>query len=269
MGLRSWTRWKAALANRGLQPLPITPQTDAKQCQGVGGASTIVEIAEVPVGLGGFPGIMTFTVLDDSNGQEVPPLVPINLLEGLDAVLAIRDGTMDLRAIGVVVQCAKEMTGHHSASLMDFPESGWCLPTYMLDKYGGRDPFRMTSSTFAATVSETQGIKDETKDEEEDQARSGTERDTWERTDQGWRRNHVRLRRQLFSPMSTSAGPRPSELKEHRVTEIMYADGTKERLEDRWTDPALSERLMARPWRGATVFLRDGHPEDACVSVRQ
>ena len=55
---------------------------------GIGGSATTLAIAEVPIGMAGVCGTRKFVALEDpSPKNNTPPLIPINYLKTVDAVL--------------------------------------------------------------------------------------------------------------------------------------------------------------------------------------
>ena len=75
----------------------------------------------------------------------MPPLIPINYLKNVDAVLRPKHEIMNLAEAGVTTKLVSiEGTQHQTTSMMNFPEEGWSLPEKSLDhfvrKYGG-NPF--------------------------------------------------------------------------------------------------------------------------------
>ena len=146
IGLWHFQRWCALLAQQhGLRPLfePIPPNLVAG---GIGGSAKTLGIAEVPVGLAGVNGTCRFVILEDPCPENAtPPLIPINYLKKVDAVIRPKHEIMTLAGAGKTTKLVSiPRTQHQTTSMMKFSEEGWMLPDDRLEryvkKYGG-NPF--------------------------------------------------------------------------------------------------------------------------------
>ena len=95
--------------------------------------------------------------------------------------------------------------------------------------------------------------------------------DKWEHVGNTWIRHHNLPRVQFYTPNETSKGPAADTLLVKRVTEISFADGATQRVEDDWRDSSddefaasLAEKMGL--WRGTTTFFEK---PDRTDSVKQ
>ena len=72
---------------------------------------------------------------------------------------------------------------------------------------------------------------------------------------QQWSREHSTARRALFTPFKVARGPgRKTKLMKVRVTEGIDEHGVHFKIEDDWTKPENSHRLLSASWVGRTTF---------------
>ncbi|CAE7843272.1 GIP, partial [Symbiodinium necroappetens] len=93
------------------------------EARGIGGRATSLGTVEVPVGFGGIAGILELTVV----AEDVPLLVPVNLLKALGAVIDLDEGLLHLRKVNTVCDMSFLSSGHPVISIIDFGK-GWHLP---------------------------------------------------------------------------------------------------------------------------------------------
>ena len=94
---------------------------EASEARGIGGVAKIIGVVEVPVGVGQVPGVVALTVV----AEDVPFLLPVNLLRALKASPDLGENRLHLRAIDCVMNVLP--SGHPTVSVLDFG-SGWFLP---------------------------------------------------------------------------------------------------------------------------------------------
>ena len=70
-----------------------------------------------------------------------------------------------------------------------------------------------------------------------------------------WVRIHTTERRQLFVPTAEAAehGPNLEELGPHRITQVLYSDGTRQSYEDDWKS-STARLVLPKEWTGMTLF---------------
>ena len=221
LGLQAWKKWMPELTKRGLRPYEMPIPAGREACEGVGGASRIVTVADVPVGIAGVNGLLRVTVIEDTVEQEVPTLIPINLMAALAGVVDTREETVNFKVLGVTAQCQRESTGHLTMSLLEFAEGGWTLPEYIREQYQhGSNPFVAMSE--GARVAASEDVRLSAKSSRAQRVREEATsliangpthiRDYWIETGNGWARVHVRPRRCSFNPAGCQKGPLPELL---------------------------------------------------------
>ena len=104
---------------------------------GIGGTAKTLGTAEVPIDMAGVCGLCRFVMLDDPFSKATtPPLISMNLLKEMDAVLRPKHEIMTLAEAGVTTKLVSiERTQHQMTSTMNFPEEGWSLPEGYIDYY--------------------------------------------------------------------------------------------------------------------------------------
>ena len=104
---------------------------------GIGGSAKTLGIAEVPVGMAGVCGTCRFVILEDPSPKNTtPPLIPINYLKTVDAVLRPKHELMTLAEDGNSTKLVSiPRTQHQTTSTMNFPEEEWSLPKKSLKRY--------------------------------------------------------------------------------------------------------------------------------------
>ena len=79
---------------------------------------------------------------------------------------------------------------------------------------------------------------------------------------QQWSREHSTARRALFTPFKVARGPgRKTKLMKVRVTEGIDEHGVHFKIEDDWTKPENSHRLLSASWVGRTTFGVDAEED--------
>ena len=89
--------------------------------------------------------------------------------------------------------------------------------------------------------------------------------DSWENIGDGrWIRHHAVARKDPYVPISSSNGPDLEELKDTRLTERHFPDGSTDQLLDQWrTDVPLVDEVSL--WRGKIIFYVKGYQEKTSV----
>ena len=114
-------RLKGQLRARGLQEVWIDKVCKA---HGVGGQAKVVGMAALPLGLAGCSGVLEVSVIEG----DVPLLLPIKLLRGLQAVVDLSCDSMHLKSLGRSVELHSLPSGHVAVDVLDFGERGFSLP---------------------------------------------------------------------------------------------------------------------------------------------
>ena len=121
VGLSSLRRLEQALHGYGLK---IKWTSKSGCARGVGGAAKVAGVAEIPLGLGGVNGILEATVVED----EVPLLIPVNLLKSIRAVVDIDTEELVMKKFDTKIPMFRMKSGHFSVSVLDFDDGGWTAP---------------------------------------------------------------------------------------------------------------------------------------------
>eukprot|EP00971_Amphidinium_carterae_P016473 325521-Amphidinium_carterae.1 len=126
VGKRSFVELCAALqAEFGLRPFRLP--SPAKQTHGIGGCASVLHAWNIPVALGRVPGLLTVSVLDDDN---IPLLLPISLQRRLGMQLDVVNNKILWQHLGVRSNCRALATGHIACNVLEFPETGWQIPSF-------------------------------------------------------------------------------------------------------------------------------------------
>ena len=96
---------------------------EASEARGIGGAAKTLGVVEVPVGIGRVPGVVALTVVT----EDVPFLLPVNLLRALKASVDLGENRLHLRAVNTDCVMNVLPSGHPTVSVLDFGH-GWFLP---------------------------------------------------------------------------------------------------------------------------------------------
>ena len=99
------------------------------EARGIGGKAATVGVVQVPVGLGGVPGVMELTVVADN----VPLLIPVNLLRALKALVDLGGNYLHMPAVGASCSMQTLPSGHPAIDVTDYG-AGWVLPKECPDK---------------------------------------------------------------------------------------------------------------------------------------
>ena len=88
-----------------------------------------------------------------------------------------------------------------------------------------------------------------------------SQEEKWLETSSGWIFFHKSPRSTLFLPHQAdgakfSEGPDPDMLKDTRMTEVVFADGTKQVIKDNWRE--VGGKTLKRLWTGKSIFIKLG-----------
>ncbi len=121
IGKAAFDRLEEALNSNGLQ---VVWSKKKGMARGVGGDAVSVGVVEIPLGIGGVNGILEATVITD----DVPLLIPVNLLTELHARIDLRDEVLCLQKFNCEVAMKRLPSGHFSIPIMDYAPEGWHAP---------------------------------------------------------------------------------------------------------------------------------------------
>ena len=94
----------------------------------------MVKSALVPTSIKGQTRVVQFIILK----EDVPPLLPVGLLDMLDAEVRLRKNELELKELGVVTEMLRLPDGHRSTSIADPLEAGaeFIAPSGLCEKHG-------------------------------------------------------------------------------------------------------------------------------------
>jgi len=142
MGEKSLESLSAALRQRGLRVVEVP--TTGPAPRGVGGRAEVIRSVLVPLCMKGKTGVALFIILRG----DIPPLLPIGLLESLEAEMDLKTNQLNLRALGVRTAMRRLPSGHRVISVCDplLPGEDFVAPEALRERYG-LDPcaFRIAS----------------------------------------------------------------------------------------------------------------------------
>ena len=110
------------LAVQGLKPR-ILPTFNAN-AQGVGGTTTFVLSAELPIAIQGVNGVLPINVIDNP----LPFLLPMSFCKKLGMVLDTVENTATWKHIGKVSEVIELPSEHIAIDILEFPPGGWTNP---------------------------------------------------------------------------------------------------------------------------------------------
>ena len=148
IGLKDFNRLCERLAQQGLKPRSL-PTFEATAV-GVGGNTTFLQSAEMPVGIQGVSGVLVLHVIDTN----LPLLLPISFWRNLGMILDTNDNTATWKKLGNRVSEVVTLPSEHIAiDILEFPPGGWQNPHQVADNgLFQREPDRkITRADFETT----------------------------------------------------------------------------------------------------------------------
>ena len=139
VGEAALKRLKEQLRVRGLQEVWVDKVCKA---HGVGGQAKVIGMAALPLGLAGCSGVLEVSVIEG----DVPLLLPIKLLWGLQAVIDLSCGKMFLKSLRRSVALQRLPSGHVAIDVLDFGENGFSLPSEAREAGYAESEFRCCGS---------------------------------------------------------------------------------------------------------------------------
>eukprot|EP00929_Paragymnodinium_shiwhaense_P051479 TRINITY_DN25898_c0_g1_i6.p1 TRINITY_DN25898_c0_g1~~TRINITY_DN25898_c0_g1_i6.p1 ORF type:complete len:645 (+),score=91.04 TRINITY_DN25898_c0_g1_i6:1624-3558(+) len=115
MGIQSFEKHRARLHVLGLRPLERIGAPLPKSF-GIGGKGTVLKLVLVPIGIQGKHGVVEFVILE----QDVPPLLPVGLLEMVGADILLSRNVIKFRGLQVAADLRVEPSKHRSMRIDEF-----------------------------------------------------------------------------------------------------------------------------------------------------
>ena len=137
LGTTAYQALQQELLQFGLTDVRVSvPPTS---CAGVGGRVDPLFTTDVPVGIAQLHGVIRFTVLQDSEDVQTPPLLPVSFLETIGASIDLQSNTLSTRwshQTGLRRLASK----HRVVNMLDYGSRPWRLPDVHRGP-SGTDPF--------------------------------------------------------------------------------------------------------------------------------
>ena len=116
-------RYARVLFHHGLRPVLL--DTKPPPARGVGGSAHLLGLVLLPVALGGTPGLLEFTVVE----EDVPMLLSVQVMEEMGAIMDLNSNQLQLKKLDVTVEMRRASSGHRLVSLMTWSGGKFPVPT--------------------------------------------------------------------------------------------------------------------------------------------
>ena len=130
VGLRSFEKLQAKLKENGLKTIKL--QETPSKASGVGGAAMTLFMALAPCILGGQPGVIKLTVVED----DIPQLLSIGLLEHGHAVIDTKEDKIHFKRFDTMAKMWRLPSGHRTLAVAEWDGSDFPVPPQVTEKYG-------------------------------------------------------------------------------------------------------------------------------------
>ena len=130
VGLRSFEKLQAKLKENGLRTIKL--QETPSKASGVGGAAKTLFMALAPCILGGQPGVIKLTVVED----DIPQLLSIGLLEHGHAVIDTKEDKIHFKRFDTMARMWRLPSGHRTLAVAEWDGSDFPVPPQVTEKYG-------------------------------------------------------------------------------------------------------------------------------------
>ena len=122
IGLKSYERLVEALAHSGLKPIKLSEKP--APASGVGGDAKPLFNALVPCILGGKPGIIKMTIVQ----EDIPQLLSVGLLEHAGAVIDVAKNQLEFRTLGSSTMMNRLNSGHRTIDVASWKGGVFPVP---------------------------------------------------------------------------------------------------------------------------------------------
>ena len=130
IGMPAYNKLRKKLASCGLQPIQLEEEPGA--ASGVGGKAKTLFLALIPCVLGGAPGIVKITVVQ----QDIPHLLSIGLLESLGSVIDIKGNVLKYENYDSEDPMHRMSSGHRTIDVTKWEGGEFPVPQQVRDQYG-------------------------------------------------------------------------------------------------------------------------------------
>ncbi|CAK9024323.1 Uncharacterized protein SCF082_LOCUS16580 [Durusdinium trenchii] len=127
IGTTALQELEKSLRQRNLKCIPVQGNSPLPSAGGVGGEAKVVKQLEVPVGVAQVNAVLRFTVLQDDDQFQTPPLLPVSFLEHIEATIDLKNNLLTTGQ-GQTASMRRLGTAHRAVSLTNFSPRGWNLP---------------------------------------------------------------------------------------------------------------------------------------------
>ena len=149
IGWKKFQELKEKLRQRGLRPVILDEEPPG--ASGIGGSANPKFNALTPCMLGGHPGLVKVTVVE----QDIPQLLSIGLLEHTGAIIDTKHDTIEFDNLKSGCKMKRLPSGHRIIDIADWSEDGpFPVPENLLRQYGLRpDAFELPKNGDSTLVS--------------------------------------------------------------------------------------------------------------------
>lgn len=130
IGLAAFEKLKARLAKVNLQPIVLDEAPS--DASGIGGKAKPLFMALTPCCLGGYPGVVKLTVLQ----EDVPHLLSVGLLEMAKSVIDTGENMIFFKAFGTESALKRLNTGHRLLDVATWSGDEFPIPDQIANEYG-------------------------------------------------------------------------------------------------------------------------------------
>ena len=263
-GREAPARKEASLQNWNLRPR-VVKSARHLPCAGIGGEAEICKVVDVPTNVAGVNGIIRFTIIQDSEAFQTPPLLPVSYLEAVRAIVNFDTGRYHLPD-GRSDYMVRLPTGHRAINILNFDTCAWQLPDNLRTS-DGQDPYalldRPERRPHGRHVSRSRSrtrARDHAEQPEQPQGLARFDAahpflEVWLRDKDnrvkcvavlpGWRRH-------LPMPDGCHLGE-DVDLLPDRYINVVCRDGHVMRVKDVWNVPQ-AQRALPQDWHGQVYF---------------
>ena len=229
IGRPAYEQLRTKLAAVGLRPQPI--DEEPSRASGIGGQATTLFMALIPTILGGAPGIVRVTVVQ----EDIPHLLSIGLLESAGSVIDTKANVIRFEEHGTQDKMLRLKSGHRTVDVTKWDGGLFPVPPQVREQYGlSEGAFNLPGATAPESYMERAAVAE------------------------GWQevsgspfiiKVHDTPRTSLYLPSRSEA----TGLTGMRVSFAQFSDGTIRHVQDDWRD---GNSVLGKEWTGVSIFCR-------------
>ena len=239
IGATALQELEKSLRQRNLKCIPVQGNSPLPSAGGVGGEAKVVKQLEVPVGVAQVNAVLRFTVLQDDDQSQTPPLLPVSFLEHIEATIDLKNNLLTTGQ-GQTASMRRLGTAHRAVSLTNFSPSGWNLPvSHRRDP--DVDPFVLQPERplhFHVAQYDPNTVT------------------VWllHQDQLHFLQSFPGSRYDMIFPQDCVGLRDTTSLEPERVTYARLEDGHRMVIRDQWNTHDKRYRSLQQPWTGAVVF---------------